>query len=108
MVPAGLPERRSFSLLNQKIIRDGNATLDSAIALVDICNRHHIPFAYENPQTSIMWSDAALQKSLAARKSVSCTVAHCAFGTRWWKNTTFAIGNIDGNKLFSLNTESYR
>ena len=106
--PRGLPERGTFSLLDQKRIRDGNATLDAAIFLVELCNEFKIPFAYENPHTSMMWSDPKLQRVLARAGAVHKVVSHCAFGAPWRKNTTFALGQVSECDFFGLCDDRFR
>ena len=106
--PGGLPERFTFSLLDQKRIRDGNATLDAAIYLIDVCHDFGIPYAFENPHTSIMWSDPRLQRSLRRTGAVECVISHCAFGARWRKNITFMLGNVGDSDFYGLSDGSYR
>ena len=106
--PRGLPERFSFSLLDQKRIKDGNRTLDAAIFLVDVCNEFGIPFAFENLHTSIMWSDPKLQRALKRASAVECVVSHCAFKAPWRKNTTFMLGNVSNCDTFGLADERHR
>ena len=106
--PRGLPQQRFFSALDRKRIRDGNATLNAAITLIKICSEFNIPYAFENPHTSIMWHDRELQRALRQTSAIKCVVSHCGFGARWRKNTIFMLGNCTSHDLYGLADESFR
>ena len=103
-----MPERFSFSPVDKKGIKDGNRALDAAMLLVEVCNEFGIPVAFENPYTSMMWSDPKLQRALKQAHAVECVVSHCAFKAPWRKNTTFMLGNVSNCDTFGLSDGRHR
>jgi hypothetical protein len=74
-------------------IQAGNHALDATIKMIRCCNRHGIPFALENPASSYMWHDSALQAVL--RHAYIACLDQCAFKARWRKHTKVAFGNCE-------------
>ena len=101
LFPRGFPHIE-LSDKDKKRVLIGNKCLDSTISLIRSCNRWKIPFVLENPQSSYMWSDVALQKVLSESHANFVTITMCAFGKPWRKATTLAFGNVEDCDMFKF------
>ena len=101
----GLPQRlwqKPWSDNDHRALETGNSTMKSALNLAKICLRCGVPFALENPATSIVWQTPEV-KWLLARPGVEyVTVDFCFWKTPWRKRTGIIFGNCDSADLLSL------
>ena len=89
--PRGLPI--PMTAHESERVKAGNRALDASIQMIRTCNMHGIPSALENPATSYMWADSALQAVLA--RAFVARLDQCAFKARWQKRTKIAFGNCE-------------
>ena len=75
-------------------VADGNRALRATIRMIACCNQFRIPYALENPASSYLWKDPALQRVLS--NAYLAKLHQCAFGARWKKATTIAFENCKG------------
>ena len=73
-------------------IKDGNATLMFAIAVVKACLAAHVPCVCENPASSMAWLEPSMQR-LKVRCSSDTTVDLCQCGAAWRKRTRLVAWN---------------
>ena len=103
--PWGLPQRlwqKPWSDNDHRALETGNATMKSALELAKICLRCGVPFALENPATSIVWQTPEVKWLLAQPGVEMIIVDFCFWGTPWRKRTAVVFGNCDSADLLSL------
>ena len=103
--PWGLPQRlwqKPWSDNDHRALETGNATMKSALELAKICQRYGVPFALENPATSIVWQTPEVKWLLAQPGVEMIIVDFCCCGTPWRKRTAVVFGNCDSADLLSL------
>ena len=103
--PWGLPRRlwqKPWSDNDHKALATGNATMSSALELAAECQRNGVPWALENPATSIVWLTPEVLKLLAMHGVRFVLVDFCYWGTPWRKRTGILFGHCDGQDLDSL------
>lgn len=91
--PRGLPNLPGYKARRVEL---GNRLLDATIAFIDELVAAGIPLILEQPQSSYMWCDAALQQSLARGSTFFVNAHQCVFRVRHRKATKLAI---DGSEL---------
>ena len=70
---------------------EGNRLLDSLYRILDVLNRHRVPYVIENPSRSYLWHDPRLLNLLASRQALFSRIHQCSYGAPWRKATTLAI-----------------
>lgn len=91
--PAGLP---GLSTRLQGQVEEGNNLFYNAVKVFDQCIRYHVPFLWENPQSSFMWKMPDAFRILS-RPHVEDVITHyCGWGTSWKKPTRFRVYRLPG------------
>ena len=84
--PWGIP-RRFLSEKEYLSIRLGNACFRSCIAIIQECEKYHIPWLLENPLSSRCWNLPPMRSIMQQPDTHFIHVDFCQFGTRWKKPT---------------------
>lgn len=91
--PRGMPGlRRSMRLK----VRQGNAHNDWLADLLTLCERHHVFWWVENPDTSWWWRQKRWRRYRDSRSSALFRLCFCRFGCRWKKATRIATNTTLG------------
>eukprot|EP00974_Lingulodinium_polyedra_P116879 11160928-Lingulodinium_polyedra.AAC.1 len=100
IAPWGLTDRRLTAPQRARLAL-GNATMRSAIALLQTCSRHGVPCILEHPMNSRIWHVESI-KRLEEQGEVR-VLDQCQCGARWRKRTKFLCINIDSLDSECLN-----
>ena len=103
--PWGLPRRlwqKPWSDNDHRALATGNATMKSALELAAVCQRAGVPWALENPFTSIVWQTPEVKRLLQHDGVEFVVVDFCYWKTPWRKRTGILFGNCDAADLASL------
>ena len=90
--PWGLPNLKPT---DHAKVQEGNATMRTAIAVLNACIKTGTPAIMENPATSKCWYTPELEAIAAHDCAASVTTDQCMFGQPWRKRTRFLCVNID-------------
>lgn len=81
----GLPQLKPKDL---RKVREGNALLDAVLRFIQVCEQQHIPFGFENPASSFIWSMPQLIRCVTKTASDIITLDYCQYGELWKKPTS--------------------
>ena len=84
-------ERVLHGARERESIIEGNRILDRFCVMLDVLKDLGLPYSLENPASSYMWADGAVQARL--RGSHDIVVTHCAFGAKHRKRTKLIFNN---------------
>jgi len=76
-------------------IEVGNNTMEATLKLVKALHRHRVPWIFEHPQASKVYSTKEWQEVMALPSVHTRTADQCQYGTKWRKRTTFTCGHMD-------------
>ena len=82
----GLP---NLNKSDRKKLALGNALFRFTIRILELCERWNIPYALENPATSMAWEMQHLQRFCKTYDPNFCHLDFCQFGERWKKPQLF-------------------
>ena len=92
----GLP---NLNKSDRKKLALGNALFRFTIRILELCERWNIPYALENPATSMAWEMQHLQRFCKTYDPNFCHLDFCQFGERWKKPTTILYNHCDLSPL---------
>jgi hypothetical protein len=84
---------------DRKKLALGNALFRFTIRILELCERWNIPYALENPATSMAWEMQHLQRFCKTYDPNFCHLDFCQFGERWKKPTTILYNHCDLSPL---------
>ena len=68
----------SLNVADRKNVETGNALFRFTLRLLKLCERHSVPYALENPETSMAWDMKPMRRFI---------LDFCQFGEAWKKPT---------------------
>ena len=87
----GLP---GLSAADEHRVFIGNATMRFCARVLALCAELGIPALMENPQRSLVWHAAPMQRICRMRRARLVTCDQCQFGARWRKATSLLLINV--------------
>eukprot|EP00438_Fugacium_kawagutii_P025342 Skav236504 [mRNA] locus=scaffold78:316727:320924:+ [translate_table: standard] len=73
----------------------GNSLFQFTIRIMRLCEKYNIPYALENPATSMAWDMLPLCKFCRQFSPKWCQLDYCQFGERWKKPTGILYNFVD-------------
>ncbi|HIG85417.1 MAG TPA: hypothetical protein EYQ25_00045 [Planctomycetes bacterium] len=67
--------------------RLANELVAATVRIIKCCLKHNVPFALENPTSSLLWSFPEIRNLLSDPRVTFSDFHMCAFGTEWMKPT---------------------
>ena len=85
-------------------LKRGNKHIPAVLQLLGTLLKYRVPWALENPQSSLLWKTPDFPKLLLRPDVSSCVFDQCAFGTPWRKRTRVMFGMCDYDDIEALGT----
>ena len=87
----GLPGLRTA---DEHRVKTGNATMRFCARVLSLCAEQGVPALMENPQNSLIWHAAPMQRVSRLRKASLAVCHQCQYGARWRKATSLLMVNV--------------